>query len=642
MSSRDSKDQKLNELLVALGDDSLSRSHNSINISFSQMLAYIDEIRMPREAPEEALPEELRLLLQTYRDMAQKFYVQYEVSLLEEIEKKRILQAQVGGIISRLEADAGPGADLANRKAAAVVTDFLRRNADAAGGEHAELTGNYSTHMQAALDKLRDEWQRLQTILTASLALNKDKQLFRALDAVVDAAAISVGMTNAGRIMIVPGSSFSLYFFSYLENFAVLTVPIYSMRAPWEWSIFWHELAGYQVRQLGKYAVIADLRDKLRDFHRRYQALDAPQREALLDKVTRNEMYDRWNTPKQDAAVKENLGKRRNQFSLEYLKKVFSGKELTPKNLEDLGGLDLQFERILEELNIPRKDRLRRYEEIRKAGWCADWIKELFEDAWSVLSIRAPFLDFFQDILNRHKSSDGRHPEPAVRLRVAGEILRLLDPDFIPRNPADELESAAARQILALISLLIAASYQFDEEDDLNLTVQRVLRNSLPEMVGTLIGQSIKRWSGEFIEAKGRVLQAEDDAETVIEALSNDELNKFLTNLDLQDGNENNLPKAAYEDLLEGRDYKSLLDLPFFDRDFLNSNKIKGVQFGAGVNANSPFFNVEATVNFILPANVLLPGRGGDISFEIDGQAFHTTKINWNEAFKLHPQYRLM
>ena len=126
---------------------------------------------------------------------------------------------------------------------------------ETAAAEYNNLTENFPTLLQTALDKLKDEWQRLNTIAGASQTLLVDQKLGQALRVVMGVAAYSIGV-GAERIAIVPGDAFALYFFTYLENFAVLTVPIYSLQAPWEWSIFWHELAGYKVRQLEKDATI--------------------------------------------------------------------------------------------------------------------------------------------------------------------------------------------------------------------------------------------------------------------------------------------------------------------------------------------------------------------------------------------------
>ena len=89
----------------------------------------------------------------------------------------------------------------------------------------------------------------------------------------VFSAALSVGI-EAERIAIVPGDAFALYFFTYLENFAVLTVPIYSVQAPWEWSIFWHELAGYKVRQLEKDTALTAIRENLERLHNLFKKID--------------------------------------------------------------------------------------------------------------------------------------------------------------------------------------------------------------------------------------------------------------------------------------------------------------------------------------------------------------------------------
>ena len=201
------------------------------------MLDYIDKIRSSDNA-------DITLLLQTYREMAQKFYTQYELSLLEEIHRQLDAQKKAEQAIQKIE-----NLKSADRKSLETAKPLLEGALKDADDEHEKLIANFPILLQNALDKLRDEWQRVGAIAVASQALSKDDPLTHSLQVVVEIVAYSVGI-EAQRIIIVPGTTFALYFFSYLDNFAVLTIPIYSVQAPWEWSIFWHEIAGYQVREV--------------------------------------------------------------------------------------------------------------------------------------------------------------------------------------------------------------------------------------------------------------------------------------------------------------------------------------------------------------------------------------------------------
>jgi len=506
------------------------------------------------------MSEDVICLLKTYRNMADKFYTQYEDSLLEKIKEQNLLQEQSSWVIeyiNRLEETDPKKTELK------IMIPLLEKARGDAVTEFDNLTANFPTLLQNALDKLKDEWQRLNTIAVASQTLTEDKNLIQALDAVVTATSYSVGI-EAERIAVVPGNAFALYFFTYLENFAVLTVPIYSVRAPWEWSIFWHELAGYRVRQLKNGATIDSIRKYLSDFHDHYKKIsDAKKRDDLLDAVTRNNVYDTNDSKQENDSLKADLQKRKNKYSRKYLVELFSRNEL---DFKDLGSFEHQFEQLLE--NLPKEDKFQAYDKLKVDGWCVDWFEELFEDAWSVIAIREPFLDFFKDILNRHKGTDGRHPTPDVRLRVAGEMLKLMNSEDELKPPMS-VEESTAQQILKFMSLLSAASYQSGKlDDDLHNRMRYEFRNFLAESVGIRIGNSISHWSSEYLEAGNRVGNAMEEAEKIINVLSAKELHDFISGLASTTDERYQLDTTYYKKLLNGRDYKELLALPFYDVDF--------------------------------------------------------------------------
>ena len=51
--------------------------------------------------------------------------------------------------------------------------------------------------------------------------------------------------------------------------------------------------------------------------------------------------------------------------------------------------------------------------------WSADWLEELFEDSFSVMSFNLEFLYLFDSVLDRYKGGDQRHPPQHLRLAVA-------------------------------------------------------------------------------------------------------------------------------------------------------------------------------------------------------------------------------
>lgn len=618
----------IEDLLDRLSETSIRRSHESVFISFEQMLAYTDKISTSGMAPE------IKLLLDTYHDMAERFYTQYETTLLEEIWTQRSSREDTDSVIVLLEK---MKARIGERKildAMDTARQLLNTKEESARVEYNKLIQNFPSLLQNALDKLREEWQRIHGIAIASQAITrgenskKDGELIRALEVAVESAAYTIGIETE-RIVIVPGNAFALYFFSYLDNFAVLTVPIYSVQAPWEWSIFWHELAGYKVRQLENDSIINDVKNGLMSLHDQYIKLTNPaDRSALIKSIIRMK----------NGAT--------NPFSEDYLNGILSEDEL---DISDLGGFDHQFERML--ANLPKKNKFQMYDQLKKDGWCVDWFKELFEDAWSVLTFGWSFLIFFDDILSRHSARDSRHPPLEIRLKVASLLLDMEYPAEDVSEKADILKKIilspdeevftkiVAKQILKFKCLITSARSTLNH-DQAPIAQSLIQEGGTPEdlrdvlelihmSVLDMINKSTLNWSSKLDGKDSQVGEATSFADET--------LKEFMVLLTLK-----KTPEASYEKLLKGKDFRQLLELSFFERDFLNSNKIKNVRFGFGVKANSPFSAVSENVNFILPSNVIVPGDGGDISFDIDNQTYHTTKLNWNNAFALHPEYKIL
>jgi hypothetical protein len=598
MSTGEQEKQQIEELLRSLGDESLRRSHNSVNISFKQMLAYIDKIRGP-------IPlGDINSLLKTYRLMAEKFYMQFEFSLLMEITKQRDIQKQADDAVKYIEElrDTSPAKAILR-----TANPLLVEDRDIAAIEYNKLIENFPTLLQSALDKLRDEWQRLNTLAVASQTLTEDEKLDRSLKAVLEVAAHSVGV-EAERIIIVPGNAFALYFFTYLDNFAVLTVPIYSVQAPWEWSIFWHELAGYKVRRLEKSTTIETVREKLTAFHNLYKISDEEKRKELLNSIT-------W----------------KNQFSRNYLGELFSQERLA---LDDLGGFEHQFERML--LNLPNAEKFQIYDQIKTDGWCIDWFKELFEDAWSVLAIGEPFLDFFSDILGRNTARDNRHPSLDIRLSVAKELLKLVSPQSEVVNDPNLVEKFAAQQLLNFISLLIGAARKYENPDLDQLTNPQLfwqsIRDGLFDKVRDGIQLSIANWSENFLTADNPSRKVTNNAKNFLDVFSDPALENMLSQLHKYEANQ---IKPSYKGLLKSRDYKQLLKLSFSEVDYHTPGDIQLLESGKTywvkpVDWNSVIWLTQRhpVGNGTLPTEIIIR----DINQQVDWKV----KIaDWNSWFKM-------
>jgi hypothetical protein len=596
-----SKQPTIEELLETLNNPDLTRYHKSVAGSFARMLAYIDNISTSGVQPD------IKLLIKTYREMAAKFYQQFEFSLLDEIKKQSDSHSMFEDTINKLSS--------LTESENKVLESFLTDTSTKAADEEGRLIENFPTQMQNVLDKLRQEWQRLNAVAAASKTLAKDTILMRALDLVVESAKISIGTTD--RIAIVSGDVFSLQFYSYLKNFAVLTVPIYSVQAPWEWSIFWHELAGAKAHRLKNNTAleIDTTREKLKAFHEYFQKKKAKNEEQeVLEIIVRNNRYTNY-AQSQDEDDRK-LNERKNNFSQGYLNKAFS--DVTP-DLSDLGSMEHQFERML--ANLPGGEyKFGIYEEVKKAGWCVDWLKELFEDAWSILAIREPFLDFFKDILSRHVAVDGVHPPMQVRLDVADELLRLMKSEYNPDDRLKSMKQIAAEQILKFISLLMVANYKIppitDSDDSTSLS-ENEQTYMVPDVVGTKIGSYIQKRSAE------RDMETEDkDYDDFINLFSSTDAKEFVNKLI-----DSNKAEVSYKDMLGDKDYKRLLDLSFYDVDF-GTASVTNVYFG--INLKLPSANLNS-----LPDEV----TDGLVKYNIGTETHHTSVDKWNakaaDGFKI-------
>ena len=639
MSTVNIEKQEIEILLRSLGGRSLKRSHDSVGGSFRRMIAYIDKIiesedkKISRAEGQGGIivSKDITVLIKTYRDMAEKFYTQFELSLLKEINDQSILQTQASQALEYLQNlmdDDSEKEDLKN-----MIPLFEKARNDAAS-EYYELTRKFPTILQNALGKLNDEWQRLNTMALASQALEKDEKLIQVLKVVVEAAGFTVGI-EAERIAIVPGDTFVLNFFTYLENFAVLTVPIYSVQAPWEWSVFWHELAGYKVRQLKKDTTIKSIKENLENIYRLYnEAKD----DAIKESVKSGSLYF--------------------ESSKKYIGSLFSENTEDKLNLVDLGSFEYQFDRMMQNLlkdnllkqkgdllkehlldqkgswhedDLLRIANFEEYEQIIGQGWCVDWLEELFEDAWSVLVFQKPFLDVFDDILSRHIATDGRHPPKTVRLDVAKELLNLMNEGGDVAKQPKTVEESAAQQIFKLTSLITyAASYKYFEAQAEDPDYIYELLSQVITLSHWLekISESISDWSNIQVNSADISL---DDTDGIIKKITDTQ--EYATIL--------NFPKKelvpSYQALLDGKDYRQLLALSFFDRDFFNASDITNVEYR---KANSIPFVYTKKFDKIQNLDVVFSGSDcwespqAEIKFTFSGKTYYTDRDKWNKKFE--------
>jgi hypothetical protein len=109
--------------------------------------------------------------------------------------------------------------------------------------------------MQRALDKLTAEWERVYGFIasTAAKKTSETREIKNQLAPLIKAAVRDVGFSSDSFPMIPQfGTAYSLGFFNYTDDFMALNLPITALQSPWEWTVFWHEIAGQKVRLLKK------------------------------------------------------------------------------------------------------------------------------------------------------------------------------------------------------------------------------------------------------------------------------------------------------------------------------------------------------------------------------------------------------
>lgn len=112
---------------------------------------------------------------------------------------------------------------------------------------------NVPVLMQEALDKLVEEWERVYSFIAINPKSDTKgtKEFLEHLTPIINTAIRDVGF-NPDSVRVIPqfGNAYSLGFFNYSDDFMALNVPLTKIKSPWEWTIFWHEIAGLRVRLL--------------------------------------------------------------------------------------------------------------------------------------------------------------------------------------------------------------------------------------------------------------------------------------------------------------------------------------------------------------------------------------------------------
>ncbi len=150
-------------------------------------------------------------------------------------------------------------------------TAYEQKLADAASKDGVTDT-EVSILMQKAVDKLTTEWARVYGFIAATEAkrTSETAKIINQLSPLIRAAIRDVGFAPE-MFPVVPqfGTVYSLGFFNYTDDFMALNLPITALQSPWEWTIFWHEIAGQKVRLLKK--ALMEFQNVLREMFSEYR-----------------------------------------------------------------------------------------------------------------------------------------------------------------------------------------------------------------------------------------------------------------------------------------------------------------------------------------------------------------------------------
>lgn len=420
-----------------------------VEIHYQNLMATVREVTNTNNDE-----DNLHNLLNSYHELADQFYNQFKSSLFDDLTNTK-QQIQSLNEISR--GDKNPAvSDLTQKKEFAFT----------------KLLANSPNLMQKCLGKLEEEWNRVYQVMVANQAAHRqeNKDFIERLNKLVGWAAYDVGInTEDIHTFVAPqlGDSYALQFFNYTDNLMALTLPPSSLRAPWEWSVLWHEMAGYKIRQLDSSGfeninnfLQATSESKIL-FRQAYLALKEVSKENVKW-LAEETFWEEFSDKKEELLSHMLIAA--SQVWAEPQERIIDwleeGIELTVPNLEQ----QLQ---ILQERLWTRS--IEDYETAMESGWCEDWIKELFEDAFSIRAFGSPFLAILDNILKRYPDSSelSDHPPRKVRLQVAKKYLRLLEGETIAEdetNLDDFISNQIARQINKYMPLLAKQPSTFTED----------------------------------------------------------------------------------------------------------------------------------------------------------------------------------
>lgn len=440
-----------------------------VDLYYKNLLAFVETIENMIELAD------FQQLLAAYERLADVYYWQFRESLLARLQALYKEQEELDTAV-------------AARKKSTVVKDTLQKAYEARKQEYHQLLDRVPSLLQDGLSKLTAEWERVYQVIIASRTAHSD---INALLPVVYAASHSVGI-DGRHLAVIPqiSNDFALQFFNYADNFTVLMIPIYTLKAPWEWSILWHEMAGYQVRWL-KESGFEEINRRLTRQSSCKQALHhAVWRLRKLEQTNLQDLNGMEKELAQHAeAIIENMltlavaGTGQSESEL----RDFINQEDAVLTTDYIHSFHGQMQQLRRQIWQERGYEI--YDQFLDKGWCEDWLEEVFEDAFSASFFGEPFPAILDRILKRF--ADGgkglRHPPREERRRVAEKVIELANNGKVADDyPSDTnnlnnrdgeayIISLVARQIhCTLSSFILARQMDQTSQEALQTVIRRI------------------------------------------------------------------------------------------------------------------------------------------------------------------------
>lgn len=408
--------------------------------------------------------------------------------------------------------------------------------------------------MHKAIQRLSGDWEELARILAAI-----DGPYIAVLEALVQVARPSAqwasdhvaqeekrkGQSIVKKASEMPpqfitlpyfGRHFELISFKYAPDVFVTGVPLYNLESPWDWHVVWHEMAGH----------IVNLLEESKEIEKR-----------IIPNLEARNYWQVWRA-RYDLASGRDTRER--------------GSTHTGATTATVGrtGPDHAGDREAERETPPTWD------EIRKA----DWIAEILEDAYGILSLGPAMYRSLEHVLRQNYAddfelTDKRHPPLRLRLDMAGAILltRLAEKDhrsILTSLGFDDERIAACEELRPIAQVIVETligdgvhpSYIRNLFDPSEVEMAETLKQQLLEnqelTPGATIPALINAAHLAFKQEPRAALHISKATKAAITAMS--PIEAGLQSPAMPDN-------AVVQSLVDGKSWQELLDEPFSTSD---------------------------------------------------------------------------